>query len=424
MIIILLSSLAIFMAIGTPIAIALGFSALLAYGYSGQPYMLMPSTAFEALDSFSLLAVPFFILAGNLMSKGGMARRLVNLANAIVGWIRGGLGAVVVLTSMFFASMSGSSTATAAAIGSMLIPEMSKKGYPRNFAAAITASSGELGVIIPPSIPMIIYGTSVNISIGDLFIAGIIPGVLIGCTLILTVHILSRILKYDAGADVSLLAWFQGFTRSLREAVFAIGMPVIILGGIYTGAFTPTEASVVAVVYGAFTGLFVYREIKWGDLLKICSESAVITSVVSLLVAFAVNFSYVLTVNQVPQLVGKALATFSESPIVFLLIVNLLLFVVGMFMETLGSIMILAPILAPVAIQYNIDPLQFGIIMIVNLAVGMVTPPVGVNLFIVCQVARISMEKLMRPLSIFMGVLVCDVFIISYVPPVSLFLVR
>lgn len=424
MITVLLVSLAIFMALSMPIAVALGLSSLLAYWYSGQPSMMLASTAYEALDSFSIMAVPFFILAGILMSKGGIARRLVNLASTIVGWITGGLGAVVVLTSMFFATMSGSSSATAAAIGSMLIPEMEKKGYPRRFAAAITASSGELGVIIPPSIPMIIYGSSVNVSIGDLFIAGVLPGILIGSTLILTVHIYSRIRGYDPGEGIALLSWIRNISKSLADSLFAIFMPVLILGGIYAGLFTPTEASVVAVVYGVFISVYVYKELKWGDLLPLFGRSALISSVVLLLVAFAVNFSYVLTVNRVPQLVGAELAAITDNPIVFLLLVNVLLFIVGMFMETLASIMILAPILAPVAVQYGIDPLHFGIIMIVNLAVGMVTPPVGVNLFIVCQVARISMEQLMRPLFIFMGVLVCDVLIISHTPALSLFLIK
>ncbi len=424
MILVLVGSLIVFMALSMPIAVALGFSSLLALQYRGEPMMMLASSAFESLDSFSLLAVPFFILAGNLMQKGGIARRLVNLAQAIVGWITGGLGAVVVLTSMFFATMSGSSSATAAAIGSMLIPEMEKRKYPRNFAAAITASSGELGVIIPPSIPMIIYATSMNISIGDLFIAGIIPGILIGLSLILTVYIIARRRGYDPGDGIGLAGWVIGLGPALRDALFAIIMPLLILGGIYSGWFTPTEASVIAVVYGVVVGIFVYRELKWGELLEIFGRSALISSVVLLLVAFAAIFAYILTINQVPQKVGAAIAAFSDDPIVFLLLVNILLFIVGMFMETLASIMILGPILAPVAVLYGVDPIHFGVIMIVNLAVGMVTPPVGVNLFIVCQVARISMERLMRPLFAFLCVLVCDVLVLSYLPSLSLFLIK
>lgn len=424
MILVLACSLILFMALSMPIAVALGFSSLLALIYQGEPAMMLASSAFESLDSFSLLAVPFFILAGNLMQKGGIARRLVNLAQAIVGWITGGLGAVVVLTSMFFATMSGSSSATAAAIGSMLIPEMEKKGYPRRFAAAITASSGELGVIIPPSIPMIIYATSMNVSIGDLFIAGIIPGILIGLSLILTVYIISRRMGYDPGNGIGLRTWVLELGPALRDALFAIIMPVLILGGIYTGWFTPTEASVIAVVYGVIVGIYVYKELRWRELLEIFGRSALISSVVLLLVAFASIFAYILTVNQVPQKVGAAIAAFSDNPIVFLLLINVLLFVVGMFMETLASIMILGPILAPVAVMYGIDPMHFGIIMIVNLAVGMVTPPVGINLFIVCQVARVSMERLMRPLLIFLGVLIVNVLIISYLPSLSLALIQ
>lgn len=424
MILVLVLSLVVFMIFSMPIAVALGLSSLLAMSYKGQPLMMLASSSFESLDSFSLLAVPFFILAGNLMQRGGIARRLVNLAQVIVGWITGGLGAVVVLTSMFFATMSGSSSATAAAIGSMLIPEMEKKGYPRHFAAAITASSGELGVIIPPSIPMIIYATSVGISIGDLFIAGILPGVIVALTLIATVHLISKQHNYDTGTRVDLRRWAASFGLAMRDAVFAIFMPILILGGIYGGWFTPTEASVIAVIYGVFVGIYIYRELKWGDLLDIFGRAALISSVVMLLVAFAAIFAYILTVNQVPQKVGASIAAFSQDPIIFLILVNILLFIVGMFMETLASIMILGPLLGPVATQYGIDPVHFGVIMIVNLAVGMVTPPVGINLFIVCQVARVKMEQLMRPLFIFLLVLICDVFIISYLPSLSLFLIR
>lgn len=424
MILVLVCTLLAFMALSMPIAVALGFSSLIALWYQNEPPMLLASSAFESLDSFSLMAVPFFILAGNLMQKGGIARRLVNLASAIVGWITGGLGAVVVLTSMFFATMSGSSSATAAAIGSMLIPEMEKKGYPRAFAASITASSGELGVIIPPSIPMIVYATSVNISIGDLFIAGILPGIMIGCSLILTVYVFSRIRGYDPASGIGARQWLVEFGSALGDALFAIIMPILILGGIYSGWFTPTEASVIAVVYGVVIGLFVYKELKWSELLDIFGRSAMISAVVLLLVAFAAIFAYILTVNQVPQKVGAALAAFSQDPLVFLLMINLLLFVVGMFMETLASIMILGPILAPVAILYGIDPVHFGVIIIVNLAVGMVTPPVGVNLFIVCSVARVRMEQLMRPLLVFLAVLICNVLIISYIPSLSLLLIK
>lgn len=365
------------------------------------------------------MAVPFFVLAGSLMQSGGIAQRLVDLANAIVGWIKGGLGACVVLTSMFFATMSGSSSATTAAIGSVLIPAMEKKGYPRPLAAAIAASSGELGVIIPPSIPMIVYALSANVSVADLFLAGVLPGILIGCSLICCVYLLARIKGFDVVGHITLSHWAGNLLQALKRSSLAILMPVLILGGIYGGLFTATEASVVAVIYGMVIGIYVYKELRWSDVLGVLGRSAITSSIILLIVGFAAIFAYVLTVNQVPHNVGAFVTGMSRDPVVFLLVVNILLFVTGMFMETLAAIIILAPILAPAAAQYGIDPVHFGTVMIVNLAIGMVTPPVGVNLFVVCQVANVRLEQLIRPLLIFLFVLILDVLIISYVPALT-----
>lgn len=407
------------MLIGAPIMTALGLSAAMALQSGDKSLLIVAQMAFQSLDSFSLMAVPFFILAGHLMQSGGVARRLVQLANACVGWIRGGLGAVAVLTSLLFATVSGSSSATTAAIGSVLIPEMEKKGYPRSFAASIAASSGELGAIIPPSIPMVVYALTANVSVGALFIAGILPGLLIALSLILTVCVIASIKGCDEVRTVSLKDWAKGVGVALRDATLALMMPVIILGGIYGGLFTPTEASCVAVLYGLALGMSVYKEITLGNLLGIFGRAAVMSAIILLIVAFAAVFAYLLTINQVPQRVAAMLGSVTTSPIAFLLLVNGMLFIVGMFIEALAAILIIVPILAPISVSFGIDPFHFGMIVITNLAVGMVTPPVGVNLFVVCEVAQLKMHELARYLIVFLAVLIIDILIISYIPAIS-----
>ncbi|GGK50865.1 TRAP transporter large permease [Salinarimonas ramus] len=409
---------------GVPIALALGIAPLPTLMDRNIPLIAIPQVIFESLDSFALMALPLYVLAGRLMQFGGIAERLVHLAVALVSWMPGGLGAAVVLTSMMFATISGSSAATAAAIGSMLIPEMERQRYPRPFSAATTASSGELGVILPPSVPMVLYGVIAGVSIGDLFIAGFLPGLMIGLSLILVVSLTAWAKGYGKRVPFSLGVWAPDVWRALRRAALSLMMPVIILGGIFGGVFTATEAAVVAVAYALFLGVVVYRKITVRDLPRIFADAAVTSAVVMIIVAFAAMFAFSLNVIRAPQTIGAALASVSENPLVFLLLVNLFLLVVGMFMETFAAIIILAPILAPIALSYGIDPVHFGLIMIVNLAIGMVTPPVGVNLFIACGIARISMEELMRPLAVFLAILVLNLMVVTYVPGLSLGLLR
>ncbi len=411
-------------ALSVPIAFALGLAAMPYFLEKKLPLIAIPQVIFDSLDSFVLLAVPLYVLAGRLMMTGGVARRLVEFAVSLVGVLRGGLAAATVLTSMLFATISGSSAATAAAIGSTLIPEMEKKKYPRPFAAAVVASSGELGVIIPPSVPMVIYAVITGLSITDLFIAGVLPGLLIGFSLIIAIVIVSSMKGYGERETFTVQTYVLGIGKATKRASLSLVMPFIILGGIYGGVFTPTEAAVVAVAYALFLGCVVYRELPLRDLPKIFAESAFTSAVVMVIVGFAFVFAYAMALMQAPQQIAGAIRGISSDPIVFLLIVNLFLFVVGMFMETFAALIILAPVLAPVATQLGIDPVHFGLIMIVNLAIGMVTPPVGVNLFVACGIANVTMEQIMRPLLVFLVVLIINMMIITYVPWLSLALIR
>ena len=418
---VLIVSMLILFALSVPIAVSLGIASSFAIWIQDDlPLMVIAQRMFTSIDSFPLMAIPFFILAGSLMESGGISRRLVNFANALAGHMTGGLAAVAVVTSMFFAAISGSSAATTAAIGSILIPAMVNKGYRRDFAGAVQAASGEIGVIIPPSIPMILYGVVAGVSVGDMFIAGILPGIMIGISLIITVYIISKKRGYKGSEKTSIKEKLIAF----KEAFLALLMPVIILGGIYGGIFTPTEAAAVAVGYAFIIGAFVYKEILWKDVINLFGKSAVTMSIIMIIIANAGVFGWILTREQVPQLVAQTITSMTDSPIVFLLIINVFLMIVGMFFETSASIIILAPILAPIAMMLGIDPVHFGIIMIVNLAMGMVTPPLGVNLFVACQIGGLKLEQISKALIPFLLVLILDVLIISYVPAISTFLVE
>jgi len=411
---------------GVPIAIALGMTSIVSMQTSGIPLQSLVQRMFAGIDSFPLAAIPFFILAGALMESSGISGRLINFAQALVGRARGGLGLVTVISAMFFAAISGSSAATTAAIGSILIPAMSLRGYPRPFATALQAASGELGVIIPPSIPMIIFALTagVPVSIGDLFIAGVIPGVLIGGSLMLTVYIISRIRGYGLGAGAGSVALEEPpeIIAALRAAVLPILMPLIVLGGIYGGIFTPTEAAIVAVFYSLLLGLLVYRSLTLVKLMESLRSTLLSTVVILLIISTASVFGWVLTANRIPDMIAESLIALSDDPYVFLMVVNIFLLIVGMFIETGAAIILIAPILTPVALKMGIDPIHFGIVIIVNLAVGMTTPPVGVNLFVACQIAGLRIEKIVKSMLPFYFTLLCDMLLITYLPQLTLWL--
>jgi tripartite ATP-independent transporter DctM subunit len=398
------------------VAVSIGLAAVLGIQIANINMLIAVKEMFNSLNKFPLAAIPFFILAGNLMETGGISRRLVEFAKSIVGGVQGGLPMTCVLTCMIFAAVSGSSVATTFAIGAILIPALIKHGYPTNYAAALQATSAELGVVIPPSIPLILYGVAAEVSIGELFVAGFGPGIFIGLSLMLFVHLYCRWKgwgKNDGDGRLSV-------GHATIQAAWALLMPVIILGGIYGGIFTPTEAAAVAVFYALFVGMVVYREIKPQNLFSVLKKSVVSSAVIMFIIANAGLFAFLLTRAGVPGDIGRWLSVVLDSPVMFLLGVNIALFVIGMFIETSAAILVLAPILVPVAMHFGVDPVHFGLIMVINLAMGMITPPFGVNLFAVCTIARISIDQIIGRLIPFIVVIFCCLMMVTFVPSISL----
>ena len=412
----MLATMVLCFALSVSVAVSIGLSAILGIQVTGAHMLISVKEMFNSINKFPLAAIPFFILAGNLMETGGISRRLVEFAKSIVGGIQGGLPMTCVLTCLIFAAVSGSSVATTFAIGAILIPALIKHGYPTSYAAALQATSAELGVIIPPSIPMILYGVSAEVSIGELFIAGFGPGLLISGALMLFVWAYCKYKgwgKNDGDGRMPL-------GKATLQAGWALLMPVIILGGIYGGVFTPTEASAVAVFYALIVGVVIYREIRLKDLFAILRKSAISSAVIMFIIANAGLFAFLITRAGVPDAIGRWLEAVLQSPTLFLLGVNAALFVIGMFIETSAAIIVLAPILAPVAIHFGVDPVHFGLIMVVNLAMGMITPPFGVNLFAACTVARISLDRIVGHLIPFVLVIMACLMVVTYVPQLSL----
>lgn len=414
-------SMIVLLIVGVPIAFVLCGSSIIAILSTGDIHnAIVIQRMFSGSGSFTLLAIPFFVLAGNLMSSGGISKRLVNLCNSLFGHISGGLAMVAIITCAFFAAISGSSAATAAAVGTIIIPEMLKHKYDKDFAGATVASSAELGVIIPPSIGLIQYGVATGTSISDLFMAGFLPGIFICLVLCVVAHFLCK----KQGFEPSEKATRQEKVQAFKDAILAILMPVIILGGIYSGLFTPTEAAVIAVFYGLIVGVFVYKEIKLSDIPRILTDSAITMSTVLLIMSASTIFGWILTKLQIPQAVAQGFLGISASKYVFLLLVNILLLFIGMFCEAGAAMVILAPLLAPVAQTLGINLVHFGIIMMANLAIGMMTPPVGVNLYVVCDTAKVKIEGMFPYLVKYFLALVAGVLIITYVPQLSLLLVN
>ncbi len=403
-------------ALSVSVAVSIGLGAVVGIQASHAHMLISVKEMFNALNKFPLAAIPFFILAGNLMETGGISRRLVDFAKSLVGGVQGGLPMTCVLTCMIFAAVSGSSVATTFAIGAILIPALIKAGYPVTWASALQATSAELGVIIPPSIPMILYGVAAEVSIGELFIAGFGPGVLISGALMVFVWAYCKFKgwgRHDGDGRMGVLA-------ATWRAAWALLMPVVVLGGIYGGIFTPTEAAAVSVLYALVVGLVIYRELTLKDLVAVLRKSVISSAVIMFIIANAGLFAFLITRAGVPEAIGHWLEATLQSPHWFLLGVNAALFVIGMFIETSAAIIVLGPILAPVAAHFGVDPVHFGLIMVVNLALGMITPPFGVNLFAVCTVAKVSLDRIIRHLLPFVLVVLACLMVITYVPQLSL----
>lgn len=411
---------AILVALAMPIAFSLGISSLAAvYFNTTLPLTLIPQRMFTSTDSFSLMAIPFFMIAGALMETGGISKRLIKFADAFVGHFTAGLPMVGIFTCMIFAAISGSGPATVAAIGGIMIPAMIKDGYPAPFAAAIMAIAGSIGIIIPPSIPFVTYGVSSNSSIGDLFMGGMVPGVVLGTTLMFAAYRISK--KNGYGSKRPKQDWSARWIAT-KEAFWALLMPIIILGGIYGGFFTPTEAAAIAVVYGFFVGVFVYKEMKLEQLSLTFTKSGINSSMVMLIIATSSVFSWILTSERIPDAIANAVLSLTDSSIMILLLINILLLIVGCIMETNAAIIILAPIFLPIVEQFGVDPVHFGVIMVMNLAVGMVTPPLGVNLFVACGITDIKIEQIAKQVIPLIGVNIIVLLLITYVPQIPMFL--
>lgn len=404
--------------LGVPVAFSLGLSSLLYLFIAEIPLNVIPQRMFGGLNSFVLLCIPGFILAGNLMNAGGITDRIISFANNFFGHIRGGLGLANVGSSMGFAGISGTALADTASIGSVMIPAMKKQGYGAGFSAAVTASSSTVGPIIPPSLPLIIVGTLASLSIGDLFVAGAIPGIMLGVGLMIPTYLISKKRNYPKGERQSVKVLWKSFVG----AFWAILMTVIILYGILGGFFTPTEASIVAVLYAFVIGIFVYKELSVKKIPEIMLASMTTTASIMLLVGFANLFGWIMVREQIPQLVAESILGVSTNAIIVILLINLLLLFVGTFMETIAALVILFPVLMPVAVAVGMDPIQFGIMMVLNLVIGLATPPVGVCLFVASQIGKVSIGKTSRELLPFLGVSLVVLMLVAFVPQVTLFL--
>ncbi len=417
---ILLGSFFVLILIGTPVAYAMGMAALIGAWTIDIPLDAVMIAIANGVNKFSLLAIPFFVLAGAIMAEGGMARRLVAFANVLVGFIRGGLSLVNILASTFFGAISGSSMADTASVGTVLIPEMVKKGYPRDFATAVTVSGSVQAILIPPSHNAVIYSLAAGgtVSIAALFIAGVLPGLLLGLTLAIMCLFMARKRNYPKGDVIPL----RQALKTCADALWGLMTMVIILGGILSGVFTATESASIAVLWAFFVTMFIYRDYRWNELPKLVHRTVKTLSIVMILIAFAASFGYIMTLMQIPLQITTALTALSDNRYVILALINLLLLVLGTLMDMAPLILILTPILLPVINSIGVDPVHFGMIMMVNLGIGLITPPVGGVLFVGAAVAKLPMEQVVKALLPFFGALLLVLIAVTYIPALSLWL--
>lgn len=411
--------LALCLAMGVPIAVALGLSTTASILSTGHlPLTLVAQRLFTSNDSFPLLAVPFFMMAGTIMTKGGISKRLIAFANTLVGWITGGLAMVATVTSMFFAAISGSSSATVAAVGSSLIPEMKKNGYEVEFSAAVCAAAGTTGIVIPPSVSMVLYCIAAGISVGDAFMAAVVPGILMGAAIMSVIYFQAKKRGYEKKERVPL----KMVLKTFMDSFWGLLTPVMIIGGIYGGIFTATEAAAASVMYSLFVSAFVYKELTLKDIPDIVMDSIKSTAIVMFIMNAAGLLSWIITVNRVPQTITAMFLAISNNPYVLLLLINLLLLTVGVFMNASPAVIILAPILVPIVESLGIDKVLFGVIMIVNLAIGTITPPVGVDLFVAQSITGLPLSKIVKNVLPYMLALLFVLMLVTYIPQLALFL--
>lgn len=406
--------------LGAPIVFAIGVGTLGALIVGGIPLELLPQKIFSGLAHFPYLAVPLFVLAGMLMETGGISKRIVELSNAMVGHIRGGLGMVVMVATIFFSDISGSSAADTAAIGSIMIPTMKKRGYAPNFSAALVTAAGGMGVLIPPCLTMVVFGSLTNTSIGALFLAGFVPGISMGIILMVLTYIIARKNNFPREER----ATFRQFLKASKRAILSLFMGVIILGGILLGIFTATEAAAVAVIYGFFLSVVFYREIKLSQLPKILWDASVVSGVVMLVVGISYGFGWVMAKEQIPVKLANFMLALPGGKLVFLLAVNVLLLIMGMFFDASLSVVILVPILFPVAVKLGVDPVHFGTFVVMNLGIGFTTPPYGISLFIASGIAKVPMSSIIKPIFPYILTMIGFLLVVTYVPWVSLVLPR
>ena len=407
----------ILLMLSVPIGYAIGIATLITLiSFSSIPITMIAQNAVAGVDSFPLLAIPFFMLAGNLMSSGGIAKRLVDFFESIIGHITGGLGMVTVVVCMFFAAISGSAVATVSAVGAFMIPEMVKHGYSKSFSAALTAAAGTIGVIIPPSVPFVIYGVVSGSSITELFTAGFLPGILMGVALIIICYIVSKKNGYK-GTDrkPSLKEIFMSF----KKAFWAILSPVIILGGIYSGKFTPTEAAVISVVYSFIVGVFIYKELTFKGAYVAFKDAIVVNGATTFMVGLSTAFAALLTMEQIPAKIASFILSVSNNGFIVLLLINIFLLLVGMFIDNIPATIILTPILLPIAVSFGMSPITFGIMLTMNLAIGFCTPPYGIDLFVASAISKVGMDQISKQIIKLIVGLIIVLLLVAYVKPVT-----
>ncbi|PAE09109.1 C4-dicarboxylate ABC transporter permease [Terribacillus saccharophilus] len=418
--IIMFGSFGLLLLVSVPIGIALALSSIATLLFAQDMSLsFLAQGLITSVDSFPIMAVPFFILAGEIMGKGGLSKRLIKVAESVVGNVAGGFAMTTIITCLFFAAISGSGPATVAAVGGIMIPAMVQIGYSKQFAAGIVAAAGTLGVILPPSIPMIVYGVASGTSVGDLFIAGVLPSILIAALLMVYVYIYAKKKGYSGTGEAFSL---KRVIRAFWDAKWALLVPVIILGGIYGGFFTPTEAAVVAVVYGLIAGVFLYKELRLKDLYDVFRNAALTTATIMLIIGAATAFGKIMIIEQMPSRIANGMLSISDNPVILMSLIVIMLLFIGMVMDTTAAIIIFTPLLIPVGVELGFDPVQYGMIIILTLVIGFITPPIGVNLFVASEISSLPIMKISKAIVPSIAVMLVALILVILIPEITLLL--